>query len=100
AREFIARTLGKKKPFAARNWLKTLRGFMEFVVAENFRADDPTQGVKLPRANAGGFHTWTEAEIVSGHLTLGEVERYTKAVDQAQLARQAFAIEQRRTDVG
>src|SRR5262249_26388387 len=62
-REFIARTLGKKKPFAARNWLKTLRGFMEFVVAENFRADDPTQGVKLPRANAGGFHTWTEAEI-------------------------------------
>src|SRR5215472_5163734 len=62
-REFIVRTLGKKKPFAARNWLKTLRGFMEFVVAENFRVDDPTQGIKLPRARAGGFHTWTEAEI-------------------------------------
>ena len=230
-REFIIRTLGKKKPFAARNWFKTLRGFMEFVVAENFRADDPTHGVKLPRARAGGFHTWTEAEIaqfeerhpigtrprlalalllytaqarvdvvgigpqhnrggeivlrrqktgrarqiplhqelrkvldatpgqhltylvtengkpftaagfgnwfrqrcdeaglshcsahglrkaacrrlaeagctahqiaaISGHLTLREVERYTKAVDQVHLARQAFAIEQRRTDVG
>lgn len=36
---------------------------MEFVVAENFRADDPTHGIKLPKARAGGFHTWTEAEI-------------------------------------
>jgi site-specific recombinase XerD len=36
---------------------------MEFVVAENFRADDPTVGIKLPKVRAGGFHTWTEAEI-------------------------------------
>jgi len=37
---------------------------------------------------------------ISGHLSLREVERYTKAADQAELARQAFAKEQRRTDVG
>jgi integrase len=37
---------------------------------------------------------------ISGHATLQEVERYTKAADQVRLARQAFAKEQRRTDVG
>jgi integrase len=61
--EFIVRTLGKRSPAAARNWLKTLRGLLQFAVAENFRADDPTQGVKLPRIKTDGFHTWTEAEI-------------------------------------
>lgn len=61
--EFIARTLGKRSPFAARNWLKTLRGLLQFAVSENLRADDPTQGVKLPRAKTDGIHTWSEAEI-------------------------------------
>jgi integrase len=61
--EFIARTLGKKSPFAARNWLKTLRGLLQFAVSEGFRADDPSQGVKLPRVKSDGVHTWTEVEI-------------------------------------
>ena len=61
--EFIVRTLGKKSPAAARNWLKTLRGLLQFAVSENFRADDPTQGVKLPRFKSDGIHAWTEAEI-------------------------------------
>jgi integrase len=61
--EFIARTLGKRSPFAARNWLKTLRGLLQFAVSEGFRADDPTQGVKLPRIKSDGVHTWTETEI-------------------------------------
>jgi len=230
--EFIVRTIGKRSPFAARNWLKTLRGFLQFCVSEGFRDNDPTQGIKLPRIKSDGVHTWTEAEIaqfqerhalgtrarlalalllytaqrrgdvvrmgrqhvrdgmiavrqqktgatlqvpihselrkalditpsehltflvtqngkpfsaagfgnwfreqcndaelpvrcsahglrkaacrrlaeagctahqiaaISGHAGLREVERYTKAVDQAQLARQAFDKEQRRTDVG
>jgi integrase len=62
-REVIVRLLGRMRPFAARNWLKTLRGLLQFAVAENFRADDPTQGLKLPRVKTDGFHTWTEAEI-------------------------------------
>jgi site-specific recombinase XerD len=37
---------------------------------------------------------------ISGQASLREVERYTKAADQARLARQAFEKEHRRTDVG
>jgi site-specific recombinase XerD len=37
---------------------------------------------------------------ISGHKSLSEIERYTKAVDQVRLARQAFGLEQKRTDVG
>jgi integrase len=29
----------------------------------SLRADDPTQGVRLPKAKAGEIHTWTEDEI-------------------------------------
>jgi integrase len=61
--EFVVRTLSKKSPAAARNWLKTLRGLLQFAVTENFRADDPTHGVKLPRIKSEGIHTWTESEI-------------------------------------
>jgi hypothetical protein len=32
-----------------------------------------------------------EIKAISGHITLAEVERYTKAVDQARLARAARA---------
>ncbi len=62
-REFVIRTLGKRSPSVARNWLKTLRSLLQFAVAEGFRADDPTQGVKPPRIKTDGFHTWTEDEI-------------------------------------
>ena len=63
-REVIVRMLGGMAPFAARNWLKTLRSLMQFAVAEKFRADDPTLGIKLPAKKTSGFHTWTDAEIV------------------------------------
>ena len=36
---------------------------MTFAVNTGLRADDPTQGVKLPKAKAGEIHTWTESEI-------------------------------------
>ena len=62
-REFIVRALGKRPPSVARNWLKTLRAVLQFAVAEGFRADDPTHGVKPPRIRTDGIHTWTEAEI-------------------------------------
>jgi integrase len=80
--DFIVRALGKKSPFAARNWLKTLRGLLQFAVGENFRTDDPTQGVKLPRAKSDGIHTWTEAEIAQfeGHHALGSRARLAFAL--------------------
>jgi integrase len=59
----VLRILGSKKRFAARNWLKTLRGLMQFAVAHGMRPDDPTADLKLAQARSGGFHSWTEAEI-------------------------------------
>lgn len=63
ARTHVARILGSKKPFAARNWLKTLRGLMEFAVEIGLRRDNPTTGIEPAKAREGRIHTWTEAEI-------------------------------------
>jgi integrase len=62
-RPHLAALLGAKRPFAARNWLKTLRGLMQFVVAVGLRADDPTADIKPAKARAGRIHTWSEEEI-------------------------------------
>jgi len=62
-RVHIVNLLGSKKPFAARNWLKALRGLMQFLVATEQRLDDATAGIKLPKARPGEIHSWTEAEI-------------------------------------
>jgi len=62
-RVHIVNLLGSKKPFAARNWLKALRGLMQFLVVTEQRLDDATAGIKLPKARAGEIHSWTEAEI-------------------------------------
>src|SRR5215813_10019491 len=59
----IVHLLGSKKPFAARNWLKALRGLMQFLVATEQRIDDPTAGIRLPKTQGGEIHSWTEAEI-------------------------------------
>ena len=62
-RVHIVNLLGSKKPFAARNWLKALRGLMQFLVATEHRIDDPTAGIRLPKVRAGEIHSWTESEI-------------------------------------
>ncbi|HVH77159.1 MAG TPA: tyrosine-type recombinase/integrase [Stellaceae bacterium] len=63
-RPHIAKMLGSKRPFAARNWLKTIRGLMQFAVAIGLRPDDPTDGIKPVKApTTDGFHTWSEEEI-------------------------------------
>ena len=61
--EDVAKRLGAMKPFAARNWLKTLRGLMTFAVETGLRKADPTARYKPVKAKAGGHHTWTEDEI-------------------------------------
>jgi integrase len=61
--QFIVLALARMKPHAARNWLKALRGLMQFAVTREMCAADPTQGVKLPRVKSDGHHTWTEAEV-------------------------------------
>jgi integrase len=59
----VAALIGSKKPFAARNWLKTLRGLLVFAKSIGLRSDDPTAGIKCARAKSDGFHSWTEDEI-------------------------------------
>lgn len=61
----VAQQLGKLKPFAARNWLKAVRGLMQFAVTTGLRPDDPTVGVKPIKVRAGTIHTWTEDEIAA-----------------------------------
>src|SRR4051794_19661970 len=56
-RAHVAAIVGAKPPFAARNWLKVMRGLMAFADNSGLRSDDPTQGVRLPRAKAGEIHT-------------------------------------------
>jgi integrase len=63
-RDFIVRVLGKKPRYAARNWFKAIRALMKFSVANQFRGDDPTDGIALPALRKSeGIHCWTEDEI-------------------------------------
>ena len=52
---------------AQKNWLKTLRGLMLFAIAENYRGDDPTAGIKAakPTVKSRGHMTWGAAEIAA-----------------------------------
>jgi len=62
-KQHVAAILGAKKPFAARNWLKALRGLMQFAVAAGLISSDPTATFEPAKAKAGRIHTWTEPEI-------------------------------------
>lgn len=78
----VAKLLGKMRPFASRNWLKTMRGLMKFCVATGLRKDDPTAGAELAKATPGGFHTWTEDEIAQyeAHHPIGSRARLALAL--------------------
>lgn len=62
-RRHVTKIMGEKDatPAAANNLLKKLRVLIKFAIAEGWRADDPTIGIKKFRE--GTHHTWTEAEI-------------------------------------
>ena len=81
-RAHVAKILGAKKPFAARNWLKTLRGLMEFAVEVGLRRDDPTAGITPAKAREGRIHTWTEEEIerFEAHYPIGSRPRLAMAL--------------------
>jgi len=60
----IVKLLEGTKPFAQKNWIKTLRGLMTFAVAKRMRADDPTAGVKAIKVpKSVGHMTWLEPEV-------------------------------------
>jgi integrase len=80
--KFIAHMLLQMGPVAARNWLKTLRGLLDFAMAEGFRPDNPTHGIKLPKHRTDGRHGWTEDEIAQyeAHYAIGTRERLALAL--------------------
>lgn len=63
--QHISRILSQMvdRPAAANNLLKVLRAVMRFAVADGWRKDDPTGGVKRLRHREKGFLTWTEEQI-------------------------------------
>jgi integrase len=61
--KFITLTLSRMQPHGQRNWLRALRGLMQFAISIEMRSDDPTQGIKLARIKSDGHHSWTGDEI-------------------------------------
>jgi hypothetical protein len=109
-------------PEAADHLLKTLRIILSYAVAQGMLDSNPAAGIKKYRSQGEGHHSWSESEIaqfeqrhsvgskarlarlanagcsvdqvkaITGHRSLAEVARYTKAADQRRLARQALDI--------
>ena len=71
--------LSKRKAFAARNWLKAIRGLCQFAVAAGLLAEDPTRDIKFKAPRSTGFHTWDESQIE-------QFEKYHKVGTRARLA--------------
>jgi integrase len=63
--KFLVLMLGKLKPNAQRNWLKALRGLMQFALSREMIAADPTAGIRLAKVRSHGFHSWSEDEIAA-----------------------------------
>jgi integrase len=81
--QFIAHVLSTMKPHAAKNWLKAIRHFMSFAVAQGFIVADPTSGIKLPKMKkSDGFRTWNEEEIAQfeSHHAIGTHARLAFAL--------------------
>ena len=61
---FISTVLAKKRPYAAKNWLRAIRGLCQYAIGQGWLKDDPTVGIKLKAPKStGGHHTWTDEEI-------------------------------------
>ncbi|WGJ16127.1 tyrosine-type recombinase/integrase [Methylocapsa sp. D3K7] len=59
-----ARDRRKDTPFAANNFLKTMRGLFRWALEAGFVDSDPTEGVKGRVPSTKGFHPWSEEEIL------------------------------------
>jgi hypothetical protein len=59
-----ARDRRKDTPFAANNFLKTMRGLFRWALESGFTDSDPTEGIKGSVPRTEGFHPWSEGEIL------------------------------------
>lgn len=93
-KKHIAVLLGRMKPYAAHNWLKTIRSLFAYAIETEALPADPTIGIKKATApKSEGFHTWTDAEIAQyeAHHAPGTRERLLFAL--------ALYTAQRRSDL-
>ena len=77
-RNHIAKILETMKPYAQKNWLKTIRGLMAFAVADTMIANDPSESVKATKvAKSIGHMTWLEPQVTMyrKHHPVGTVAR-------------------------
>ena len=63
--KFIALTLNRLQPHAARNWFKTIRHLMQYAVSVELIQIDPTRDIKLPKASSNEHRPWTGTEIAA-----------------------------------
>jgi integrase len=91
--EFIVQMMDRMAPFAARNWLKSMRALMQHAASIGLCKTDPTRGVKLPKIKSDGIHAWSESEIeqFEAHHSIGTGARLAFAL--------ALYTGQRRSDL-
>lgn len=81
-REHVSRIVARRAmtPGAANDTLKKLRILLRFAIANGWRHDDPTLGIK--RFAEREFHTWTEDQIeqFEARWTIGTPERLAFAL--------------------
>ena len=90
----IIKLLGQLKSYARRNWLKTLRAFLEFAVAEGFLSNNPATGIKTKVPKSDGIHTWSEEEVAQfeTYWPIGSKPRLAMAISLYTALRLSDAI--------
>lgn len=80
----VQRSLDRRadKPFAAVNFLKTLRGLFRWAVKVEHIKTDPTAAITFSVPKTDGFHPWSDAEVdqFEAAYPLGTRERVALAI--------------------
>jgi integrase len=73
----IKQGMDRRKPFAARHFVDTMRGLYKWAVAAEHVKSDPTVGKAVPKPKTKGFPVWTEDELeqYEKHWPIGTRER-------------------------
>jgi integrase len=95
----IQQGIERRKSFAARHFVDTMRGMFKWAVKNEHVSSDPTAGKSVSKPKSKGFPEWTEEELdqYAAHWPLGTRERVMWGVfcftglrrgDAARLGRQ------------
>jgi integrase len=81
-RRHILALLDGIAPFAARNWLKAIRGLVRHCLDHEIIRQDPTHGIRLLHPKGDGIHCWSEEEIAQfeAHFPVGTKARLALAL--------------------